>query len=132
MLSSRRAVETRSSRRSTAASSDSSSRRISSVINSEVSRTNRWRGRSPDIRCDWTVSYIGLTPVSTNRAGAGPMFLAVSGEHRCMDRDAYLERLGATTDESADLFEHFEQRSFDGRTYHVLSDARHGLERGTV
>ena len=49
-----------------------------------------------------------------------------------MDRDAYLERLGATTDESADLFEHFEQRSFDGRTYHVLSDARHGLERGTV
>jgi len=56
----------------------------------------------------------------------------MNGESRYMDRDAYLERLGATTDESADLFEHFEQRSFGGRTYHVLTDARHGLERGTV
>ncbi|QCW02327.1 RNA ligase [Natrinema pallidum] len=49
-----------------------------------------------------------------------------------MDREDYLERLGATTDEPADLFEHFEQRSVGGRTHHVLTAARHGVERGTV
>ncbi|SEP94375.1 RNA ligase [Natrinema salaciae] len=49
-----------------------------------------------------------------------------------MDRDAYLERLDATTEEPADLFEHFEQRSAAGRTHHVLTAARHGVERGTV
>ncbi|QLK26161.1 RNA ligase [Natrinema zhouii] len=49
-----------------------------------------------------------------------------------MDRDEYLERLGATTEEAADLFEHFEQRSAAGRTHHVLTATRHGVERGTV
>ncbi len=49
-----------------------------------------------------------------------------------MDRDAYLERLDATTGDAEDLFEHFEQRSVAGRTHHVLTAARHGLERGTV
>ncbi|WP_254764389.1 RNA ligase [Natrinema marinum] len=49
-----------------------------------------------------------------------------------MDRDAYLERLDATTDDAADLFEHFERRSVAGRTHHVLTAARHGIERGTV
>ncbi|WP_408958476.1 RNA ligase [Natrinema sp. 74] len=49
-----------------------------------------------------------------------------------MDRDAYLERLDATTGDADDLFEHFERRSVAGRTHHVLTAARHGLERGTV
>lgn len=49
-----------------------------------------------------------------------------------MDREAYLDRLGASAREPDDLFEHFEQRSPGGRTHHVLTDARHGLERGTV
>ncbi|SEV83995.1 RNA ligase [Natrinema salifodinae] len=49
-----------------------------------------------------------------------------------MDRDAYLERLGATADDAADLFEHFDQRTVEGRPYHALPDARHGVERGTV
>ncbi|QCC60433.1 RNA ligase [Natrinema thermotolerans] len=49
-----------------------------------------------------------------------------------MDRDAYRERLAATTDDPADLFEHFEERSVAGRTHHVLTAARHGVERGTV
>ncbi|WP_254530794.1 RNA ligase [Natrinema gelatinilyticum] len=49
-----------------------------------------------------------------------------------MDRDAYLERLDASTTEPTDLFEHFEQRSVAGRTHHILTAARHGVERGTV
>lgn len=49
-----------------------------------------------------------------------------------MDERAYFDRLDSTADEPADLFEHFQQRSAAGYTHHVLPDARHGLERGTV
>ncbi|MDF9746074.1 RNA ligase [Natrinema salsiterrestre] len=49
-----------------------------------------------------------------------------------MDREEYRARLGATTDEPDDLFEHFEQRSVAGRTHYVLTAGRHGVERGTV
>ncbi|QRV14471.1 RNA ligase [Haloterrigena salifodinae] len=49
-----------------------------------------------------------------------------------MDRDEYLERLGATAETPEDLFEHVEERSTAGRTHHVLTAARHGVERGTV
>ncbi|MFB6101766.1 MAG: RNA ligase [Haloplanus sp.] len=50
-----------------------------------------------------------------------------------MDRECY-ERLGSTASTPAELFEHFQRRvdPLDGRTYHVLTDARHGVERGTV
>ncbi|MFP8958477.1 RNA ligase [Natrialbaceae archaeon A-CW3] len=49
-----------------------------------------------------------------------------------MDKQAYVDRLDPTTDDPEELFEHFERRSEAGRTCHVLSDARHGVERGTV
>ncbi|PSP75100.1 RNA ligase [Halobacteriales archaeon QS_1_68_20] len=49
-----------------------------------------------------------------------------------MDERAYLTRLGATADDPADLFEHFERRTVAGRTHHVLTDVRHGVECGTV
>jgi putative ATP-dependent DNA ligase len=48
-----------------------------------------------------------------------------------MERE-YFERLDPTADTPSELFEHFEARTVDGRTYHALSDARHGVERGTV
>lgn len=43
-----------------------------------------------------------------------------------------LDRLDATTEDPADLFEHFERRAGAGRTYRALPQARHGVERGTV
>jgi putative ATP-dependent DNA ligase len=49
-----------------------------------------------------------------------------------MDRAACLDRLDATVEVSAELFEHVHERSFDGRRYYALPDARHGVERGTV
>lgn len=49
-----------------------------------------------------------------------------------MDEGRYLDRLDPTTRDVEELFEHFEQRSVDGRTFYLLSDARHGVERGTV
>jgi putative ATP-dependent DNA ligase len=49
-----------------------------------------------------------------------------------MDIRASFERLDSTAAEPSELFEHFETRSVDGRTYHALPDARHGVERGTV
>ncbi|QCS42457.1 RNA ligase [Natrinema versiforme] len=49
-----------------------------------------------------------------------------------MDREDYLDRLEATAEDPADLFEHFEQRSVAGRTHYILTAARHGVERGTV
>lgn len=49
-----------------------------------------------------------------------------------MDRREYLDRLDATATDLEDLFEHFEQQSARGLTYHALSEPRHGLERGTV
>lgn len=49
-----------------------------------------------------------------------------------MDDQEWFDRLETTADDPAELFEHFETRSTNGRTYHVLPDARHGLERGTV
>ena len=49
-----------------------------------------------------------------------------------MDRQAFHDRLRSTAADPADLFEHFRTRSAEGRTYHALPDARHGVERGTV
>ena len=49
-----------------------------------------------------------------------------------MNEQEYLNRLDSTAEDPADLFEHFERRTAAGRTYHALSDARHGVERGTV
>lgn len=49
-----------------------------------------------------------------------------------MDRREYFERLDSTAEDPADLFEHFEERSTAGVSYHALPDARHGVERGTV
>jgi putative ATP-dependent DNA ligase len=49
-----------------------------------------------------------------------------------MDQREYLERLETTADSPSELFEHFEERTVDGRTYHALAVARHGVERGTV
>ncbi|QIB75587.1 RNA ligase [Halogeometricum borinquense] len=49
-----------------------------------------------------------------------------------MDDREYFERLESTAETPDELFEHFSRRSIDGRTYYVLSDARHGVERGTV
>jgi putative ATP-dependent DNA ligase len=49
-----------------------------------------------------------------------------------MDEGEYFERLETTAETPSELFEHFEVRSVDGRTYHALPDARHGVERGTV
>ncbi|WP_254824263.1 RNA ligase [Haloglomus halophilum] len=46
--------------------------------------------------------------------------------------EAWFDRLDSTADEPAELFEHFREREFEGRTYHALSDTRHGVERGTV
>lgn len=50
----------------------------------------------------------------------------------CMNEGEYLDRLDPTTGDVEEVFEHFERRSVDGRTFYVLSDARHGVERGTV
>jgi putative ATP-dependent DNA ligase len=47
------------------------------------------------------------------------------------DREAYA-RLDSTASSPSELFEHFERWSADGRTYRILPDARHGVERGTV
>jgi putative ATP-dependent DNA ligase len=47
------------------------------------------------------------------------------------DREAY-DRLDSTASSPSELFEHFERWSADGRTYRLLTDARHGVERGTV
>jgi len=49
-----------------------------------------------------------------------------------MDEEAFFERLSSNADEPAELFEHFEQCTFDGGEYHALSSSRHGVERGTV
>lgn len=49
-----------------------------------------------------------------------------------MDQEKYIDRLDPTTDDPADLFEHFNRQSTAGRTYYVLPDARHGVEHGTV
>jgi putative ATP-dependent DNA ligase len=48
-----------------------------------------------------------------------------------MDR-AYFQRLESTADSPDGLFEHFETVYADGLEYQVLTDARHGVERGTV
>jgi putative ATP-dependent DNA ligase len=49
-----------------------------------------------------------------------------------MDERACYDRLDSTADTPSELFEHFERRVADGRPYHALPDARHGVERGTV
>jgi putative ATP-dependent DNA ligase len=49
-----------------------------------------------------------------------------------MDEREYHSRLETTAEDPGELFEHFERRSAAGRTYYALSDARHGVERGTV
>lgn len=49
-----------------------------------------------------------------------------------MDGQKFIDQLDPTIDDPADLFEHFNQQSFGGRTYYVLPDTRHGVERGTV
>ncbi|MFB6093690.1 MAG: RNA ligase [Halanaeroarchaeum sp.] len=49
-----------------------------------------------------------------------------------MDQRRYYDRLDSTAEDPGELFEHFERRSTNGRTYHALPDARHGVERGTV
>ena len=49
-----------------------------------------------------------------------------------MDQETYHDRLDSTAEDPPELFEHFEQRSAAGYTYHALPDARHGVERGTV
>jgi putative ATP-dependent DNA ligase len=49
-----------------------------------------------------------------------------------MDRERVVERLNPATEDPDELFEHFERRYVDGSVHHVLTDARHGLERGTV
>jgi putative ATP-dependent DNA ligase len=49
-----------------------------------------------------------------------------------MDREACVSRLDATVETPTELFEHIRERSFEGRPYHALPDARHGVERGTV
>jgi putative ATP-dependent DNA ligase len=46
-------------------------------------------------------------------------------------RDLF-ERVDSTADRPGELFEHVEQRAFEGRTYYALPDARHGIERGTA
>ncbi|WP_276259527.1 RNA ligase [Haloglomus litoreum] len=45
---------------------------------------------------------------------------------------AWFDRLDATTEDPSELLEHFTERAFEGRSYHALPDARHGIERGTV
>lgn len=49
-----------------------------------------------------------------------------------MDDRECLDRLDAITEDRADLFEHFKQRTAAGRTYYALPTTRHGIERGTV
>ncbi|MFC6722516.1 RNA ligase [Halobacteriaceae archaeon SHR40] len=49
-----------------------------------------------------------------------------------MDRERIIERLDPATDDPDELFEHFERRYVGGNAHYVLTDARHGLERGTV
>lgn len=61
-----------------------------------------------------------------------PVLFTRNPLNRRMDKQEYLDRLDSTAEDPADLFEHFERRSAASRTYHALSDARHGVERGTV
>lgn len=49
-----------------------------------------------------------------------------------MDEQRFFDRLDSSAGDPSGLFEHFEQRSVRGRTYHALPDSRHGVERGTV
>jgi len=49
-----------------------------------------------------------------------------------MDRERVFERLDPAAADPDELFEHFERRYVHGGVHHVLTDARHGLERGTV
>jgi putative ATP-dependent DNA ligase len=49
-----------------------------------------------------------------------------------MDDRRLHARLDSTTADPAELFEHFERRTVDGRDYRVLPDPRHGVERGTA
>ena len=49
-----------------------------------------------------------------------------------MDERTVYDRLESTASSPSGLFEHFERWTADGRTYRVLPDARHGVERGTV
>jgi putative ATP-dependent DNA ligase len=49
-----------------------------------------------------------------------------------MNERAHFERLETTAETPSELFEHFEAESYEGRTYYLLPDARHGVERGTV
>jgi putative ATP-dependent DNA ligase len=44
----------------------------------------------------------------------------------------YHELLGVGADEAADVFEHFERATYEGREYRHLPDTRHSIERGTV
>ena len=63
---------------------------------------------------------------------ADPSLLARRAVREPMDEPGYLDRLDPTTDDPEELFEHFERWSAVERTFHVLPDARHGVERGTV
>ncbi|WP_119817218.1 RNA ligase [Halalkaliarchaeum desulfuricum] len=49
-----------------------------------------------------------------------------------MNEQAFYERLDSTAVDPPDLFEHFEEHSAGDRTYYLLPDARHEVERGTV
>ena len=49
-----------------------------------------------------------------------------------MDRERYFEQLDPAVDDPDELFERFETRRVGGRVHHVLTDTRHGIERGTV
>lgn len=44
----------------------------------------------------------------------------------------YHELLGVDAAEAADVLEHFERATYDGRKYRHLPDTRHAIERGTV
>ena len=44
----------------------------------------------------------------------------------------YAALLGVDEADLDDVMEHFEHREYEGREYRALSDARHGLERGTA
>src|SRR5699024_4498421 len=49
-----------------------------------------------------------------------------------MNNQEYYERLDSTAGHPAASGEHCEQRSASRRPYHAPSDARHGVERGSV
>ncbi|WP_330632956.1 RNA ligase [Halocatena halophila] len=49
-----------------------------------------------------------------------------------MDRRECFERLDSKAGDPESLFEHFERRESDRYNYLALSNARHGIERGTV